>query len=520
MKSLIKNQYIKICCVLLTLTTFTSCFDDLDRMPTNGMTGNELYSTVEGYKKSMVTAYSRLSEGNFLREYWNMQELPTDEAIITWDDPQGSLSFNTITWNADNEAIYDFYSTTMYNITLCNNFLIESEPGTVSGRGFSTADQKTIAEFRSEVKFLRAYYYWIMLDIFGNPPFALEETLIAGKSPQQIKQADLFNFIVTELKDIEDNQAIPATNEYGRATMSAVQALLARVYLNGEIYSGTKHYAEAVEYSKKVIDAGYQLEKHYSWLMLGDNHQNTNEFIFTANFDNAKFITWGGTSYLALGPSNVPASLNGMSDSWTSLRIKPSFVELFPSADTLVDKRGAFWTETQTLEIDNIADFNQGYSTYKFRNLDRKGEPIPQKNSYHNISDIDFPIFRLAEMYLIYAEGVIREPSSGNQATALSYINKIRGRAYASNPDSKAGNISTSDMTLNFILDERGRELYWEGHRRTDLIRHDKFTSSAYLWEWKGGTKQGVAVNNKFKLYPLPITDLAANQNLKQNADY
>jgi hypothetical protein len=312
---------------------------------------------------------------------------------------------------------------------------------------------------------------------------------------------------------------LPSRNEYGRASRGAVRALLARLYLNAGVYTGTQRYTDALTYSQKVIDDNYALENYYSWLMLGDNHLNTNEFIFTINYDNAKFETWGGTGYLALGPANVPKEINGMSDSWTTMRMRPSFVALFPSADTLQDKRGIFWTDTQTLEIDNITDFNQGYTSYKFRNVTRSGEAIPQNNAFNNLSDIDFPIFRLAEMYLIYAESHLKG-GGGSATTALSYINKLRGRAYAADEQSTEGNVTVEDLTQQFILDERGRELYWEGHRRTDLLRYDLFTTANYLWSWKGGTQAGAAVHDRYKLYPIPTTDLLANKNLEPNPGY
>ena len=128
--------------------------------------------------------------------------------------------------------------------------------------------------------------------------------------------------------------------------------------------------------------------------------------------------------------------------------------------------------------------------------------------------------FRLAEMYLIYAEAVLRGGSGGDANTALMYINKIRGRAYDNNPNSTAGNITPSELDLDFILDERARELMWEGFRRTDLIRYNRFTTSDYLWSWKGGVRNGAAVDSKFRLFPIPTTDLLANPNLKQNPGY
>jgi hypothetical protein len=163
-----------------------------------------------------------------------------------------------------------------------------------------------------------------------------------------------------------------------------------------------------------------------------------------------------------------------------------------------------------------VTTSTDGYSSYKYRNIKRDGTPIPQNNSFGNLSDIDFPVFRLAEIYLTYAEAVLRGGTGGSNATALNYINKIRGRAYADDPSSTSGNISDPALTLDFILDERARELYWETHRRTDLVRYNKLTTATYLWAWKGGVKVGKAVDPKYNLFPIPTSDLLVNPNLKQ----
>src|SRR5690606_20192937 len=99
---------------------------------------------------------------------------------------------------------------------------------------------------------------------------------------------------------------------------------------------------------------------------------------------------------------------------------------------------------------------------------------------------------------------------------ALALVNSLRQRAYGN----ASGNISTAQLNLDFILAERGRELFWEATRRTDLIRFGKFTTNAYLWQWKGGSVDGVAVDSKYNLYPIPTTDLSANPNLIPTTGY
>ena len=198
--------------------------------------------------------------------------------------------------------------------------------------------------------------------------------------------------------------------------------------------------------------------------------------------------------------------------------------DLFPTANPSIDKRAVFWTEEQepsrTKDIASLSNSLNGYSIYKYRNVKRDGSQIPQENQFNNLGDIDFPVFRLAEMYLIYAEAVLRGGSGGDINTALNYVNIIRGRAYDNNPDSSAGNITLDELNLDFILDERARELMWEGFRRTDLIRYNRFTTGDYLWAWKGGVENGTAVDERYKLFPIPISDILANPNLTQNPGY
>lgn len=516
-------SYLKTCLIpLIIIMGYISCEDDLDRFPTNELTNEKQFSTVDGYKQAMVSAYIQFAGANnfFYRDFFELQEVTTDEIVNTWNDHQET----TLSWSSEHDQSTDVYQSGLYLITLCNNFIIESEPSLVASRGLTKVEQEEVEFFKSEVRFIRAYAYWMMMDLFGNPTFATEETLKNNEIPGQILSVDLFKYIESELKEIEPLMIDARANEYGRADKAAVWSLLARLYLNAETYTNSQKYTEAIAYSKKVVDAGYSLEQNHQWLMLGDNNQNTNEFIYTFNYDNEKVRTWGGTNTYSLGAAGVPASINGMSSSWNLYRVTPSIPALFPTNDPSIDKRAVFWTEndesSRTLEIESLSNSLNGYSITKYRNINRDGSPIQQENTFNNLSDIDFPVFRLAEMYLIYAEAVLRGGSGGDLSTALSHVNKIRGRAYDNNPNSAVGNITSSELDLDFILDERARELMWEGFRRTDLIRYNRFTTSDYLWAWKGGVKDGTAVDEKFRLFPIPITDLLANPNLKQNSRY
>ena len=177
---------------------------------------------------------------------------------------------------------------------------------------------------------------------------------------------------------------------------------------------------------------------------------------------------------------------------------------------TSFDDRGMFYTDGQNLEIEDIALFTDGYAINKFKNITRDGA----LGSDTDFPDTDFPMFRLADVYLMGAEALLR--SGGDQGKALDYVNEVRTRAFGS----AAGNISAGELDLDYILDERARELYWECHRRTDLIRYGQFTDGNYLWAWKGGVMEGQKVSAHRDVYPIPSSDLGANPNLEQNEGY
>lgn len=505
--------------LLLPALLLTACVDDLDKTPTNDITADQQFKTLDGYKQSMVSVYSNMIYGSFLRYFWGMQEYTTDEAVSTWNDDGGNAVLHQLGWSGDAACIKQVYSSTLLTITYCNNFMNESTDAKISARGFSGTEADQIRQYRAQVRYLRAYSFWVLMDLYGNPPFPTPED-IGFSSPKQIKRADLFAFIESELKDIESLLPEPRAGEWGLPDKAADWALLSRIYLNGKVYTGTEYYTQAITYASKIISAGYSLENKYSWLMLGDNYKNTNEFIFTFNYDNSNTRTWNGTNFMALGAAGVPDSINGLSGSWNNFRMTQQIPALFPTADTTVDKRAQFWTDGQNLEVNSVSKQTDGYSAWKYRNVDRDGNKIVQNNSDNNLSDIDFPVFRLGEVYLTYAEAVLRGGSGGDKATALSYINKLRGRAYDNNPSSTKGNITLTQLTLDFILDEKGREMYWEAQRRTDLVRYNKLTTDSYVWAWKGNSLAGRAVDSKYNLFPLPTSDVLANQNLTQNDNY
>ena len=518
------------------------CTKKLDLVPTNDVTPNVVYTTALGYKQALAKVYAAMAltgntggtgsrdipsqilsdEGNsdFMRGFWYLQELTTDEAGWTYHSNTDPVGIHEMKWSAVNQTVAGAYFRSYFLITLANDFIRQASDGNISARGFTGATADSIRTYRNEARYLRAFHYWVMMDFFGNPPFVDENSLIGGDPPKQISRTDLFNWIESELKSLETSLVAPKMNEYGRADQAAAWALLARMYLNAQVYTGTARFTDAITYCNKVINAGYSLHNNYKELMLADNDRLAGtEFIFTIRYDGTYTQSWGGTTTLAHGPAikRNDATLaqqykdtSGTSGSWGCIRVTQQFVSLFDANDI----RGQFWKTGQNLTMTQLLDVPEdGYSSTKFRNKTSKGLPAPHLDPAGNWVDIDFPLFRLAEIYLIYAEAVLRGGTGGNSATALGYLNalSLRGR-------NNTGSIAA--MTLPYILDERGRELFWEGFRRTDLIRYNLFTSGTYLWAWKGGIPSGTSVDDKYKLFPIPSIDLSSNPNLVQNPGY
>ena len=529
-----KKNMIKQTIVALMITgTLVSCTKKLDLLPTNDVTAETVYSTVAGYKQAAGKVYGAfaltgnqgpagddntkdikgIDEGtsDFLRLFWKAQELSTDEAVIGWGDV-GIQDFHNMNWSASNPFLKGLYYRSLYQVTLANDFIRQSADDKLSSRGITGTDADNIRKFRAEARFLRAYQYWVLLDLFGSVPLVTDADVIGVTVPKQASRTELFNYVESELKAIDGQLAAPKSNEYGRADQAADWALLARLYLNAQVYTGTAKYTEAITYASKVIGAGYSLVTNYPWLMLADNNLNTNEFIMTINYDGLHTQSYGGSTFLvhaAVGGSES-ASQFGIGGGWGGARTTKNLVNLFPDATGAADKRSQFYTNGQNLEIKDISAFTDGYAVTKYRNVTRSGA----QGQSPDFCDVDFPIFRLPEMYLIYAEAVLRGGSGGNLVTALGYINALRARAYGN----ATGAVATID--LNFILDERARELYWEGFRRTDLVRYGKFTDASYLWPFKGGVAGGKGVESFRNIYPIPSDDITANPTLKQNTGY
>jgi hypothetical protein len=285
------------------------------------------------------------------------------------------------------------------------------------------------------------------------------------------------------------------------------------------VYTGAARYTNAITYAKKVIGAGYILRPGYPKLFMADNDKQKDEFIYAINCDGARTKSYGNTTFLVHAASGDDHDDYGVGGGWYGYRTTKQFVNLFADKTGNTDQRALF-TNLGNPEINNVGDYMQGIHVKKFRNIRSDGLPVSDAQN-RDFADIDFPVFRLAEMFLIYVEAHLRGGTGGDAVTALQYMNKIRFRAYGESYGAgNVGQLNATDLTLQTVLDERGRELYWEGHRRTDLVRYNLLTTGDYLWQWKGGVASGTAVDPKYNIFPIPSTVRSANPNLEQNPGF
>ncbi len=504
----------------------TGCTDLLVE-PKSSVTGANVFNDVASYRSFLAKIYGGMAvtgqqgpagradiqgidEGfsHYTRLLWQMQELPTDEAVIAWNDA-GVQELNTQLWSSSNQFLGAMYSRVFFQVAMVNEFLRETTDAKLNSRNVSESLKATIKQFRAEARFLRALSYWHGIDLFGAIPLVTEDFTIGATPPTQSTRAEIFNYIVGELNAIRTELPSAGAVEYGRASQAAATMLLAKLYLNAAVYAGAEQYSQALREAEAVINSNaFTLEANYRHLFLADNHRSR-ELIFTVPQDGENTQTWGGTTFLthASVGGNMNADDFGLDFGWWGLRVTQQFVNLFPGGPASADRRASiFFTNGQNIEVSNLTNFFDGLAAPKFQNVTSTG----RKGSHPTFPDTDYPMFRLADAYLMYVEAHLRG-GGGTRQRALELVNALRTRA-------AAGTITDAQLTLNFVLDERARELWWEGHRRTDLVRYGRFTSG--IWAWKGGTRAGRETDAFRALYPLPATELLANPNLKQNPGY
>lgn len=556
---------------------FTSCVKDLETVPMNPWdpTADNTYGADEtAYIQGLGRIYKMLNSHNLtdlqgvdggasetFRSFWACQELSTDAAKVAWGGDAWVDVVNKNTWTAtENDVISGIYYRAMQSVSYANEYLRQTAADKLAERGVEAEVQEHIAMYRDEARFLRAFYYWILVDCFGSVPFGTEADAVGSVLPQA-SRAQIYNFVVSELEALSgDNSKLPVDPEYPRVGKGAALGLLSRVYLNAEVYCGTPAWAECKATCEKLFQMNkYDLCPNYSDLFRGDNGQNPDavkELIFAADYDANVAQSYGGTTFLTLAAAASTDIANygcptGVKGGWGGIRSTYEYAKMFfdvkdvdwtEGTYTCADKRGQFFwlkdkvdEETQakidkgelSLEDvilrhssikDELYQFKAGWTCWKFNNIphDMTAEEFYDTASSIEFSSIDYPVIRLGEIYLTYAEAC-RE--LGETATGLPYLARLAERAGVAAPtaaqveadvkvsaDSDDASFSAS---VDFFIAERARELMWEGHRRTDLIRHNLFNTEAYLWPYKGGDSfNGQAFDAGRNVFPIPSSQI------------
>lgn len=528
---------------------FTACIGDLDTLPLNpsDSTSETVYGADEsGYIAGLTKLYfnfvsnettdlqvSDAGASELVRAFWTVQEVTSDACKCAWENDAWVRAMNTNTWSdADNDATYAVYVRTLQGIAYTNEYLRQTASDRLSDRGVSSELAAKIQGFRAEARFLRAYFYWMALDVFGDVPFTTENSPFGGGvNPKQASRKDVFDYCISELTALAaDDSPMPAArSNYPRADKGAVLGLLARMYLNAEVYTGTPMWQEAKDACEDIFTMGYSLCPEYADLFRGDNGENPealNEVLFGISYDAEQTQSYGGTSYLtlaAIAATDVSSTqmINGVNNGWGGIRVPYEYVEKYfnvrnadYSAGTydVNDKRGRmFYIKGRSESMDGaLYVFLNGWSCLKFNNIPHNmdQDSYLETAASKAYSDIDFPMIRLGEIYLIYAEACMNH---GQANTALPKVQELAARAGVTAPTS---------ITQEWLIEERARELMWEGHRRTDLIRYGKFTSSSFLWTYKGGSFSGQGFDDHMKIFAIPASELASNPELHQNPGY
>lgn len=507
-----KRNKIFIVLAVLGVMLSTAC-TDLEREIYTDVLAEDYYQTPEQFATLIANAYSQLAGeyGYVYREgYWSMQEYTSDEVVVPtrgtdWYDGGVPQMMHKHTWEADTRDINNGWSFVYGGTGRCN--IVLNDIKAIKGDDPAEYDEVTIAGI-AETKVLRAFYHLLAMDLYGN-------VAIDDGSPQvkQHTRAEVFDWIENEilenLADLRDEVV------YGSMTKPVAHTILAKLYMNAEVYTGTARWADAIEQLDAVINGGYayQINDDYFKAFKKDNTFDP-EIIFPIVFDAVyaegnmfhlmtMHYTMGDAYGFTTQTWNGPCTLKSFYDKyddtdkrkaqWFVGPIQKDGVTLTYTNEALGKVPAIIVPEVTTIEDPTASNVFEGARFIKFE--------IEPGIEHH--ANSDFPIYRYADILLMKAEALLRKDGSVGSFLNDAEFQKIRTRA---------GLAPYTSLTLDELLDERGRELAWEGHRRQDLIRFGKFTTG--MWEFMETRSK------KREIFPIPQWVLDANPGVYTQNDW
>lgn len=541
-----KNKSIIL--ILFSLLTILSCTELEDRSY-DVIIAEQFSAQPDDIGSLMASAYIPWRDlFNKWQSYFWAQEICTDELLIPkrpwgWVDDGGYRRFHYHQWTAEDAIVSSCWQRAYRGITTTNRVIYQIE-----------SEQISLGDFKesalAELKVLRATYYWVLCDMYGNVPIITDFDVPEGYLPEQNTRQEVFNFIIKEIKDNIDN--LSEKNDqttYGRMNKWVAHTLLAKLYLNAEVYTGTVHWNDCITECNAVIASGlYQLEANQK-SVFATNNENSKEIIWAFIYDDKYLVQywadWNAFDHhMQTLPQEMQRTYNLQNSPWGGICAIPQFINTFDKEDdarykenwikgvqhasngeVLIVQNGA--QKGQVLDLVNVVP---AVDTTEACHGLRLGK-FEYEMGAASILNNDFPFFRYADILMMKAECLLRT-GMANEAAAL--VTEVRTRSFKSNPskavvagsDLIAGssydygrrdvhgttNQGGDDILYGRMLDELGWEFFEEAHRRQDLIRFGVFTTKSWLSHEPKGDHR--------KLYPIPQIEINKNANLAQNPGY
>lgn len=527
------KKYFNRIIVMLAALTLAACHK-LDLPVVTQLTPENFPQTDQQFIQAAGPTYTAF-RGEWAVKYWFLQSISTDEAIMparggNWFDGGRYEQLHKHTWNKDNAFLYDTWNwlTSIVSNSNQNLFLVEKAPE-------SEAKKRGIAELRT----MRALAYFIMMDLFGNVPIVSKFGDITP--PETSPRKDVFAFIEKEtLESLPALSDVTGAPTYGRPNKFTAYALLAKMYLNAEVYTGTNRYVDASKMCDNVISSGkYVIENNYIAMFKPNNGPAMKEFIFAIPYDPVagggqmffpRYNLYNGVqmrtkyslTYTPSGPmSTLPefyAHFNEPNDVRSKIWLtgkqyyhngtpilinttKKGYDEDYTGTDGgAALSHHLEFTPNVVIKKPNIFDcgndvkaWSMGYRCNKF---------YPDSTSSTRNQNTDLPVFRYADILLMKAEAILRGAPATNGQTPVSLVNEIRSKRNAT---------AWTTVTLETLYQERSREFVSENWHRNDMIRFGKFEGS-----W--GVKTDSDINKR--IFPIPLPAIQLNPKLKQNPGY
>jgi hypothetical protein len=557
-----KSRYlIRVIMILLGVAAFSQACTNLDEELYSEVTPANFFKTDAEFVSALGAAYTQFG-GYATGDINEVQEMTTDEVVVPtrgsdWDDGGTQRRLHLHAWGYDDGFMNNPWDFCFSGVSTANRLIYQFQ--TLSDGG--QVDAEVAKAYIGELVAVRSFFYWQLVDLYGNVPYD-NDFANALAAPPQVPRATVYANIVSDLETAAPNltQNVDGTT-YGRMNYWAAKFLLAKLYLNAQVYSGTAEWDKAIAACDEIINSGkYSLESNYFANFNVDN-SSSKEFIFAIPYDQIFFTGFNlnmatlhyGSQYtynLTSQPWNGYCTLEKFYNSYEDGDIRKGDVG---TLDGPAVKRSNFvagyqYTLAGALVIDDGADgADPDGKPLNFGNMGDliNGQPAPQINELGpqawrqsgvrigkwefqiggtpDMSN-DYSVFRYADVLLMKAEALWHKSGSATDAGALALVNQVRERAGLSDLTSLDGKLSFDlagpVVSGGELFNERGREMFAEHSRRQDLIRFG-------LWESVGkwvlpyhNVGDVLKSDSYLRLYPIPKTKLAANPNLVQNPGY